>query len=712
MKKYLLILLSILYSSVVFSQGAQLSIVGSKDNDVIKILKENQISFDLFESIKEAVKKAKPNNALLLFADSYPRERLELTDQSVKAIQKKNLRVYIEFPENIPGLSTNASTKVIKLERGIINTRKIDGLDSLDLLGVNDHQFIPIKANDAFIVLGKVAGYDKADYGIDDVEVYPLLFKHNNFLIATTKLSDVITSRFGPEASWIKIWEFIFNEIDPKQSITLTKWITDLHPSYLRDEKLPNSSFKQSINKGAEWFYNARLFIHPNWQDTFKNRTSNNGIDVVYPAIDENAPIGDGSLGILEGHSSFINSDGSQPVRWWLRADCQAEVAFALTSSSSILNKKDYNQTAINLLQNLYKKSNLRSDERSDPKSPSFGLIGWATTDPDAYYGDDNARVLLSTIGASANLNTDEWDKYILEGILGNFRTAGINGFRGPWFRDAAMQKTDWQTLGSREIINIHPHYESWLWACYLWLYDKTGYKPLLKKAKEAITITMEKYPNWKWTNGIQQEYARMILPLAWLVRIEDTQEHRGWLDTVANKLLEDLQKNGAISEKLGKDGLGRYGRIASNAEYGLKEAPLISDNRDPVADLLYTMNFAFFTLNEAASATNNPKYQAATKRIAEFMKRIQVNSPKHKELDGAWFRAFDYERWDYWASNADSGWGPWGTLTGWTQSWIINSLILEEKNENFWDNSKRRYKDNDKFKAMAQEKVKTMLSK
>lgn len=34
----------------------------------------------------------------------------------------------------------------------------------------------------------------------------------------------------------------------------------------------------------------------------------------------------------------------------------------------------------------------------------------------------------------------------------------------------------------------------------------------------------MASYPEqWSWTNGIQQERARMILPLAWLYRVEPT---------------------------------------------------------------------------------------------------------------------------------------------------------------------------------------------
>lgn len=689
-----------------------LYVAGSNQNDMVKVLSAAKFKFSLSRLADEAIKKAKSNSAVLLFADGYPKQRVSISPLSIQTIRTKKLKVYIEFPQEIPGMALNAKLNYIKLERGIVHTRRIAGLDSLDLLGLTDHHYIVTKAANPFLLLGKVAGYDKADFGISDVETYPLLFKHEQFIIGTTKLSDAISSRFGPAASWVKVWSFILQEMGvalPKGGLE-RHWIKDLAPSYTADAVLPKDAVQKSIRRGTEWFYNSRLLVHPSWQDTFLRRTSKDGIKVVYPPIDKHAPIGDGKLGILEGHSSFINADGSQPVRWWLRADCQAEVAYALSSSAKTLTEKKYSQTATHLLDHLFKVSNLRSGERNDPASPSFGLIGWATTDPDAYYGDDNARTILAAIGAAVNLESSNWDKYIVEGILGNFRTAGKNGFRGPWFRDAAMQKTKWQNLGQREIVNVHPHYEAWLWACYLWFYDKTGHEPLLKKAKEAIAITMKKYPDWKWTNGIQQEYTRMILPLSWLVRIENTPEHREWLRFVCDQLLADLTKNGAIMEKLGKAGLGRYERIASNAEYGSKEAPLISTNGDPVTDLLYTLNFAFFSLNEAAAATGEVKYANATAHIADFMQRSQVSSSTHKDLDGAWFRAFDYKRWDYWASNADSGWGPWGTLTGWTQSWIVNGLILKSQQENLWDNSKRSYQS-PAFKTLAQERIKTMLN-
>jgi hypothetical protein len=253
----------------------------------------------------------------------------------------------------------------------------------------------------------------------------------------------------------------------------------------------------------------------------------------------------------------------------------------------------------------------------------------------------------------------------------------------------ADIQKRGWKHFSERDLVNPHPHFESWMLAAYLWLYDKTKYKPLLEKTKTAIRLTMEAYPDkWKWTNGIQQERARMILPLAWLVRIENTEEHRHWLDMVVAKLLENQDACGGIREELGA-GDGMFGPSHSNKAYGESEAPLIFRNGDQVSDMLYTSNFAFFALNEAAQATGNKKYIDAVNRLSAFLIRIQVKSDKHKDVDGAWFRAFDYGRWDYWASNADAGWGAWSTLTGWIQTWILATQVLVEQHHSFWETTR-----------------------
>ena len=87
---------------------------------------------------------------------------------------------------------------------------------------------------------------------------------------------------------------------------------------------------------------------------------------------------------------------------------------------------------------------------------------------------------------------------------------------------------------------------------------------------------------------------------------------------------------------------------------------------------------------------SNIPHISFSTKTIAFRFPTRHISFlrlyDEFKHLDGAWFRAFDYESWDYWASNADAGWGAWSTLTGWIQSWIVGTQVLLEENTSLWD--------------------------
>src|SRR5690606_9514333 len=116
-------------------------------------------------------------------------------------------------------------------------------------------------------------------------------------------------------------------------------------------------------------------------------------------------------------------------------------------------------------------------------------------------------RALLGAIAASSYLETDKWDKEIAEGILANFRLTGKKGFQGERLEEVAILQEGWKAYADRDFVHISPHFESWMWACYLWLYDKTGYRPLLEKTKEAIRITMEAYPqDWLWGSSMQMQ--------------------------------------------------------------------------------------------------------------------------------------------------------------------------------------------------------------
>ncbi len=706
MKRILLFLLFAF--SLGFNAIAQLYVSAEKHNELLKVFKSNSVTFQQFTSNTEAIKAAKNGAGVLLFAQGYPEERNVLTAKNLQDVKKKRLKVYIEYPASFNKLTFRDTLHKVFLERVVVSSNALKPLDSLSILALNDMSLLmPTVNSKTYLTAAKVAGFDYAEYGYSDVDNHPVLFMHSNVLVSTTKLSNAITGRFGPTDSWKAIWNFIINKVDEKQGVNLVNWPKSVYPSFSEQQSLPLNALNNSIKRGVDWYYNARFFIHPNWQNLTNQVT--NQKNVVHNPVPRSYKNGDGSLGVLEGHYSKIKHDGTQNYRWWLRADCQVETAYALANAANFLNDTSYANTANNLLKYLFEKSNLTRKHLDPATDPSRGLIGWATTNPDVFYGDDNARLILALIGSKVNLKSSAWDKQLIENILGNYRTSNKIGFRKGYLRDTTIAKLGLEDINSGTDINAHPHYESWLWACYLWLYDQTKYEPLLTKAKSAITITMQKYPDWKWTNGVQQERARMLLPLAWLVKVDDSPLHRKWLYTIADKLLSNLQESGAIKEELGTQDGGRYAKILSNKEYGSREAPIIANNGDAVADLLYTTNFAFFTLNEAAHAVDDARLKGAVKEIRDFLIRAQVTSQKHPDLDGAWFRAFDYKRWDYWASNADSGWGPWGTLTGWTQSWILNTMILTKQQTSFWDQS-RTISQDEKFKILAKQLINEML--
>jgi len=93
--------------------------------------------------------------------------------------------------------------------------------------------------------------------------------------------------------------------------------------------------------------------------------------------------------------------------------------------------------------------------------------------------------------------------------------------------------------------------------------------------------------------------------------------------------------------------------------------------------------------LHEAAAATNDPFYHQAEDKLAAFLCRVQTRSQRFPYLDGAWFRAFDYGRWDYWSGSGDIGWGAWCVEAGWGQAWATAALALRIRNTSMWEMTK-----------------------
>lgn len=631
-------------------------------SDLYEILR-SQRDLDIigYDSPVTAARSAGAGEAVLVIAPEYPARRLNLPAEFFSHTKSKGLRVYLEYPSYLPGLEVGEPVKST-VERGVVTSGFFGGgPDSLSILVMNGLHYVPVQAENSHLVAARVAGFDSARFGLPD-KISPLLFELPGYsaLVSATSFSNLIRGRYAPYEEWGNVWESILAYLLPEAEINEVTWIPAVRPFYDRTGKLPPGYQKKAVATGIEWYRNANMIVDQ------------------------------GNQGSFEAIMSVIDEKGNQPVGTVKRGDCIGETAMAFATAGALLENSNYKAVSGNLLNYYLVRSTAAQNEWADPTHGAYGLIPWGITSYDWYranYGDDNAREMMGVMVTSALNQTHEWDTILMRCLLAQLRTTGLSGFRGNRIDLSEFTRNGWEYYFNRDIINLAPHFEAYLWACFLWAYDKTGYPLFLERARNAIGITMKNYPDgWRWTNGLAQEKARMILPLAWLVRVEDTPVHRANLMRVIGDLLKLQDSSGAIREELGDLKMGVYPPPQSNEAYGTHEASLIGQNGDKVSDLLYTTNFAFLGLHEAAWATGDPGIKAAEDKLAQFLCRIQVYSADHPELHGGWFRSFDYGRYEHWGCNADHGWGAWCIESGWTQGWITTILALREMNTSVWD--------------------------
>jgi len=686
-----LILLPLLSASVLYA-GPALFVSGEPGNDLLRVLGDAGYDCRRAETPGAAVAQAPQGGAVMLLAAGYPHTATPVDAALFAAAEEKNLRLYVEYPSSLPGLTVGARVTP-PYDRAVVSSEFFGAdLAPLRILAIHGLNYLPVNATDAHMVSVRVAGFDTAVFGLADTPTAPLLFELPNprVMVATTKLSQFVTARYAPEDAWRVVWGGIMQWLLPGQHLPELEWTPTVRATYGPDDELPADVELRALLRGTDWFHRSKLLLHPDRLDEVNVAMAANANAPRAPTPPPDAPVGDGSLGILEAPLSEIFPDGSQIQSVIRRGDCHAEAAMAMALGSRLGAPAANRDIARNLLDFYLFESEARKGSRGDPDHGAYGLIAWGILSDawlTANYGDDNARLLMAAAATAAILDDDRWDEAMMMCLLANLRTTGQLGFRGDRIDMPALGNQGWRPFFERWNTSYSPHMESWLWACYLWAYQRTGFELFYDRAATALRMTMARYPDGlRWTNGLAQERARLVLPLAWLVRVRDTPEHRAWLQTAVDGLISLQQENGAIREELGPPGQGMFPQPSSNAAYGTGEAPLIQQNGDPVADMLYTTNFAFLALREAADATGDPAIRAAEDKLAEFLCRIQIRSESQPSLDGGWFRVYDYNRWEAWGSNADHGWGAWVIESGWTQGWIVAVLAMRQMDTSLWD--------------------------
>ncbi len=363
--------------------------------------------------------KSQSNGRLLVLARKYPEEKTLLPENFYQNTKAKNLKVYVEFPDRLPTGATGA-IKSTKKER-LITTSDFFGeeLPSASILDAGLYSYVDVSDRDCHIKGANVAGFNKAVYGLANTPNSPILFQEDNVLISTTKLSDFNKSRYSPKSSWVHAIAGILSYLDIKVKNGIVNWESIVKPAFSKNEPLTADAYQNAVMQGAAWYQKGRFLIHPDWKAHWR------AIDTlplpVGPPMELNYPSGDGSLGVMEGHYSYINPDGSQPYRYWLRADCVSETAMTLAMANNINEKGQQLEISKNLMDFLFYSDVFQTSESTNPQKSSYGLIGWADTHPSRYYGDDNARVILGAALTAQIIGERKWDDQIRTPDTGKF---------------------------------------------------------------------------------------------------------------------------------------------------------------------------------------------------------------------------------------------------------------------------------------------------
>jgi hypothetical protein len=358
------------------------------------------------------------------------------------------------------------------------------------------------------------------------------------------------------------------------------------------------------------------------------------------------------------------------------RTDDNAQSAVGIAVAGVLLKNLRYVKVAEAIIDYVYNTSGAQENP-ADKSLASRGMIDWFTpsimVQKQSFWGDNDGTVMISTAALAGLLYTGDegapkmktLTPKLLSQMFGLLRTTPKLGFRPASTKlGAGGWRPQFESAIDASAQMSIPHMQANWWAVALWAGHATGVGLFQERVYTATALLMDRWPDrWLCLQTETEELAHDVLVLAWLVRVNNTAQPRAWLDAVAGELITHQRQCGAIREWINATCLEKP--PAGNAGYGSGEGGLMQENTDPAADLLYSQNFALMSLHEAAHAVgpetpNGKRYTKAVDKLVDFFIRVQVHSTEQANIDGAWMRAVDVEKWEYWAAANDYGYGPW----------------------------------------------------
>lgn len=371
-----------------------------------------------------------------------------------------------------------------------------------------------------------------------------------------------------------------------------------------------------------------------------------------------------GKRGVCEGMGTEIYPDGRQKKVGTIRSDCMGETAFAYAMYYLLTKDGKYLDISDHLLKGCFDWFVLRDDD-----SPLDGMMRWTDTGWGVCYQDDAARVIIPQLLKNLYLGKTEHLELCCKTLDFLLRTTGTDGTRVFRTDNVYMTPEGMEALVSRPGKLPSAHYNGFYMAALLLAYRVTGNEAYRAAGVKGMETIMAHYPSTTREQSQTQELCRLILPLSWLYWVTGDWRHKDWLYRVSRDLQQFRHPSGAYLE---------WDEGYSASMYGTKpgeESSLLTQNGDPVVDLLYSLNWLPHAFMQAYFVTRDDYFKQMWKQISQFLVSVQIHSD-NKQIDGGWTRAFDVELMEVYGYPGDGGWGPWAIESGWTVAEIAAGFI------------------------------------
>lgn len=481
-----------------------------------------------------------------------------------------------------------------------------------------------------------IIAHSHANMGRDDIlkeNTFGLWRCGEDILWSAFILRNFNKARFAPRERWRVLVRY------------LAEWITGNEPSYMPDAVVAYGT-REDIEQPGNF-----------------EKCRKNAIDRGIAWLDRML-IDEGRGGIKEGMSHNIDPDGKQTVLRYFRSDCTGECAGAFKMYAYLNQRQDYACKGRDMDSVVYGPMLIK-------KGICKGMMRWCMNSWSVCYQDDVARAVLPGLYESLFMGDDSHVQDICSAMEFLVKTTAKDGLR-IWRTDKyEINEESVAVLAEEEHGIASAHYNSYYHAALLLAGKLSGRKEFIETARRGLETLMELYPETAREQSGTQEMCRLILPLSILYQVTGEEKHRDLLYRVARDLQEVRHPFGGYRE-------WDEGYKANCSRESTGECSLLTENGDPVADLLYSSNWLPLGFAYAWYATEDRWFEKLWRDSVVFCLKTQMYS-EDPLLDGAWCRGFDMDLKEAFAVPHDAGWACYASETGWTVAEILMGMMMPE---------------------------------